>query len=70
MSTGAKAPCDSDRRRSFESIHGVDLTDAEWEFAYAMEVYKTRKRRRFPNHREVLQVLKSIGYVKQEKPNG
>jgi hypothetical protein len=39
-------------------------SDEEWEFMQAMERYKRTKQRPFPTWREVLGVLKELGYRK------
>lgn len=56
---------DCDRRKSFVGEHGADMTDDEFEFAYAMVYWRNRNHRQ-PDCREVLQVLKSLGYRKDE----
>jgi hypothetical protein len=45
---------------------GSDYSEDEFEFIRAMERYQRKNRRPFPTCREVLQVLKSLGYRKQE----
>lgn len=54
METKLKAPPDR------------EFTDDEHEFIMAIERYRRVKRRRFPSFREVLEVLKSLGYRKKE----
>lgn len=49
-----------------ERYPGADITGDEREFALAMEQYRRVKRRRFPSCREVLEVLRSLGYRKAE----
>ena len=49
-----------------ENFPGSDVTPAEWEFMQAMERYQRVHKRRFPSWREVLMVLKSLGYRKAE----
>lgn len=41
-----------------------DYTDAEVEFMNALEVYKRKNGRMFPTCSEVLEVIRSLGYVK------
>lgn len=41
-----------------------DYTPAEVEFMMAVDAYKRRRDRRFPTWREVLAVLRSLGYEK------
>src|SRR5207253_5985915 len=43
-----------------------DYTDDEIEFMKAMDQYKRSNRRPFPTWREVLEVLRSLGYRKVE----
>jgi hypothetical protein len=46
-------------------IHlGCDYTDEEREFLVALERYRQSRHRRFPSCREILQVIKSLGYRK------
>ena len=49
-----------------ENFPGSDVTPDEWEFMQAMERYQRIHKRRFPSWREVLMVLKSLGYRKAE----
>lgn len=42
----------------------VSYTDDEVEFMLAIEKYKKTMKRRFPTNREILNVLKSLGYKK------
>ena len=49
-----------------ENFPGSDVTPAEWEFLKAMERYQRMHQRRFPSLREVLMVLKSLGYRKAD----
>ena len=44
-----------------------DYSDDELEFIKAIEKYKKEHRRPFPTFTEVLEVLKSLEYTKQEK---
>lgn len=43
---------------------GCDYTEDELEFLKAIERYKREARRPFPTWKEVLEVLKSLGYEK------
>ncbi|HVU90404.1 MAG TPA: hypothetical protein VHD36_23975 [Pirellulales bacterium] len=43
-----------------------DYTDEEVEFMNAMNAYKRTSGRMFPTCSEVLEVLRNLGYVKQE----
>jgi len=43
-----------------------EFSDDEHEFILAIERYRRVKRRRFPSFREVLDVLKSLGYRKTQ----
>jgi len=43
---------------------GADYTDEEFEFLKAVDRYKRERRRPFPTWREVLMVLKSLGWRK------
>jgi hypothetical protein len=45
-----------------ENFPGADVTPEELEFLKAMERFQRRHRRRYPTWREVLFVLKSLGY--------
>ncbi len=49
-----------------ENFPGADIatTGDEWEFLKAMERYQRRVGRRYPTGREVLKVLRSLGYRK------
>lgn len=47
-----------------ENFPGSDVTPEELEFFQAMERYRKKHRRRFPSLREILGVLKSLGYRK------
>ncbi len=48
---------------SIAGIHvGSDYTDDEREFLVALERYRQSRHRRFPSCREILQVIKSLGY--------
>jgi hypothetical protein len=41
-------------------------TEEEFEFLKAIDKYKQEHNRRFPTYHEILEVLKSLGYRKQE----
>jgi hypothetical protein len=47
-----------------ENFPGCDYTEEECEFLMAMDHYKRSARRPYPTWREVLQVLKDLGYRK------
>ena len=49
-----------------ENFPGADIAAAgdEWEFLRAMEQYQRRAGRRYPSWREVLRVLRALGYRK------
>lgn len=47
-----------------ENFPGCDVTTEEWEFLQAMDAYQRRYSRRYPSWREVLGVLRSLGYQK------
>ncbi len=50
---------------SIAEIHvGSDYTDDEREFLVALERYRQSRHRRFPSCREILEVIKSLGYQK------
>src|SRR5687768_7788646 len=49
-----------------ELFAGATYTDEEREFFQAIDRYKVTTRRRFLSWREVLRVLKSLGYRKPE----
>ena len=53
-----------------ENFPGSDIPAAgdEWEFLKAMERYQRRSGRRYPTWREVLRVLRSLGYRKGPPP--
>ncbi len=50
-----------------ENYPGADIPAAgdEWEFLKAMERYQRRNGRRYPTWREVLWVLRGLGYRKE-----
>ena len=52
-----------------ENFPGADIaaTGDDWEFLKAMERYQRRTGRRYPTWREVLKVLRSLGYRKVER---
>ncbi|MGC3968216.1 MAG: hypothetical protein QM775_12845 [Pirellulales bacterium] len=43
-----------------------DYTDAEVEFMNALDVYKRKNGRMFPTCSEILEVIRDLGYVKQQ----
>ena len=47
-----------------ENFPGSDVTTEEWDFLHAVESYKQKHHRRFPSLREILGVLKTLGYRK------
>lgn len=49
-----------------ENFPGADIPAGgdEWEFLKAMERYQRRANRRYPSWREVLRVLRALGYRK------
>ena len=51
-----------------EMFQGCDYSAEEWDFIRAMAAYQKRWRRRYPSYREVLYVLKSLGYRKVAAP--
>jgi hypothetical protein len=51
-----------------ETFPGADVTPEELEFLKAMERFQRRHRRRYPTCREVLFVLKSLGYRRVTDP--
>ena len=51
-----------------ENFPGSDYSDEERAFLVAMERYKRRNGRPFPTCREVLYVLRSLGYRKVAEP--
>jgi len=55
-------------RQSNEQDPGWDVTPEELEFLKAIERYQRRMRRRYPTWREVLAVLRSLGYRKVTDP--
>jgi hypothetical protein len=48
-----------------ENFPGWDYTDEEREFLQAIDRYKRSQGRPFPTLREILQVLRELGYRKQ-----
>ena len=55
----------SDRSKITSVIHiGADYTDEEREWFLAIERYKSRSGKKFLDCRDVLAVLKSLGYRK------
>ena len=51
-----------------ETFPGYGFGDDEWEFVRAVAAYQKRWRRRYPSWREVLHVLKALGYRKVAAP--
>jgi hypothetical protein len=51
-----------------ENYPGSDITADEWEFLKAVERYQRAHGRRYPSWREVLSVLKSLGYRRVAPP--
>lgn len=47
-----------------ENFPGSDLGGDDWEFIRAIEAYQRKHRRRYPSWREVLVVLRGLGYRK------
>ena len=45
-----------------ENFPGSDMSDDEWEFLKAVAAYQRAHGRRYPSWREVLYVLRSLGY--------
>jgi hypothetical protein len=52
-----------------ETFPGCDYTEEEREFLVAMDRYKRTARRPYPTWREVLRVLRSLGYRKVTTPS-
>jgi hypothetical protein len=48
--------------------NGADFSDAEREFMVAMDRFKRTNHRPYPTCRDVLRVLKSLGYEKRVAP--
>src|SRR5437879_7425053 len=51
-----------------ELFQGSDYTAEEWDFIRAVAAYQKRWRRRYPSWREVLFVLKCLGYRQVAAP--
>lgn len=51
----------------YDVTHCQDWTDEEREFVLALDRYKRENRRPFPTWREVLWVIKELGYRKDAK---
>jgi len=50
---------------TFEENHpGADVTPEEFVFLKAVERFQRRTRRRYPSWREILSILRSLGYRK------
>jgi hypothetical protein len=47
-----------------ENFPGADISTEELEFLRALERYQRRYDRRYPSWREVLSILRSLGYRK------
>jgi hypothetical protein len=58
-----KPPSDREFKPA-NSTSDTEYTDDETEFMMAMDTYKREKGRPFPSWREVLMVLKGLGYCK------
>ena len=61
----APLPEPSDHPR--EIYAGSDYADDEWEFIRTIERFKREKNVRYPLWRDVLNVLKSLGYRKEHR---
>lgn len=59
-------PIDQD----YETHVGADYSDEEREFLIAIERYRQSRHRRFPTCREILGVIKSLGYQRVPVRNG
>ncbi len=57
-----------DFRQHNELYPGSDLHGDEWEFAKAMAAFQKATGRRYPSWREVLQVVKALGYRRETAP--
>ena len=51
-----------------QTFNGGDYTDEEWAFIQAIAAYQKRWRRRYPSWREVLFIVKCLGYRKVAAP--
>ena len=51
-----------------ENFQGCNYTDEEWAFIKAVAAYQKRWSRRYPSWREVLHVLKCLGYRQVAAP--
>ena len=51
-----------------ENFPGSDYSADEWEFIKAVGRYQRTYGRRYPSWREVLTILKSLGYRKTDSP--
>ncbi len=54
----------SKRRRWITTTANYDCSDEQLDFLKAIDAYKRRNRRPFPNWKEVLDVLLALGYRK------
>ena len=61
-------PARSVSRTYSEIFDGSDITADEWEFLQAIAAYQKRWNRRYPSWREVLHVLRCLGYRKVADP--
>ncbi|MCZ2340416.1 MAG: hypothetical protein LC104_01310 [Bacteroidales bacterium] len=52
-----------------ENFPGSNISAEEMEFLRAIERYQRKYRRRYPSWREVLGVLRSLGYRKVAEPS-
>ncbi|MBX9582854.1 MAG: hypothetical protein K2X87_21310, partial [Gemmataceae bacterium] len=52
-----------------ETFVGYGIAADEWEFIKAVAAYQKRWARRYPSWREVLHVLKALGYRKVAPPD-
>ncbi len=55
---------ESGRSQFLEKYPGADVTPEELEFLMAMERFQRKHHRRYPSWREILFVLRSLGYRK------
>lgn len=62
---------ESGRSQFLEKYPGADVTPEELEFLMAMERFQRKHNRRYPTWREILFVLRSLGYRKEppDPPN-
>ena len=50
------------------SLDGSEMSSEEWEFLLAMAGFQRRFGRRYPTWREILHVLRCLGYRKVAEP--